>query len=125
MATNGKAAPGTPPRRPKPAPFTPSNARGERPAIVPAEDIDMSFFTEFTTYFAYTLLIRRPAGLWGRSREALFATLKSNQTKLAPPSSREPPTGYMAASSTFLLGPSVPHSPGSPFKKRKRIRHSN
>ena len=88
MATNGKAAPGTPPRRPKPAPFTPSNARGERPAIIPAEDIDMSFFTEFTTYFAYTLLIAvgHLRDFWGRlTGRTRFATLKSKpKTKLAP-----------------------------------------
>ena len=81
-------APGTPPRRPKPAPFTPSNERGERPAIIPAEDIDMSFFTEFTTYFAYTLLIAvgHLRDFWGRlTGRTRFATLKSKpQTKLAP-----------------------------------------
>ena len=81
-------APGTPPRRPKPAPFTPSNEKGERPAIIPAEDIDMSFFTEFTTYFAYTLLIAvgHLRDFWGRlTGRTRFATLKAKpRTKLAP-----------------------------------------
>ena len=48
----------------------------------------MSFFTEFTTYFAYTLLIAvgHLRDFWGRlTGRTRFATLKSKpQTKLAP-----------------------------------------
>ena len=65
--------------------------RGEGRNNAPMEDIAMSFFTEFTTYFAYTLLIAvgHLRDFWGRlTGRTRFATLKakpsSNKIGAAP-----------------------------------------
>jgi len=91
MAPANGAAPLTPTkaRRTASFAFTPrQNGAAERPAIILAEDVEMSFFTEFTTYFAYTLLIAvgHLRDFWGRlTGRTRFETLKQQKAaKLAP-----------------------------------------
>lgn len=91
MAPANGAAPSTPTKAKRTASFafTPrQNGAAERPAIIPAEDVEMSFFTEFTTYFAYTLLIAvgHLRDFWGRlTGRTRFETLKQQKAaKLAP-----------------------------------------
>ena len=91
MAPATGAAPSTPIKAKRTASFTftpRQNGAAERPKIIPAEDVEMSFFTEFTTYFAYTLLIAvgHLRDFWGRlTGRTRFETLKQQKAaKLAP-----------------------------------------
>ena len=91
MAPATGAAPSTPTKAKRTASFTftpRQNGAAERPKIIPAEDVEMSFFTEFTTYFAYTLLIAvgHLRDFWGRlTGRTRFETLKQQKAaKLAP-----------------------------------------